>query len=38
MKKSNVSIESFAHCMSKQVIKIADRAIAFLYFYAVEKK
>ena len=36
MKKNNPTIGSFAHCMSKQVIKIADRAVAFLYFYAVK--
>lgn len=37
MKSSNNSIESFARCISHRVVKIADRAIAFLYFYAVEK-
>lgn len=37
MKKSNSTIESFARCMSQRVTKIADRAIALLYFYAVEK-
>jgi len=37
MGKSNTSIESFARCMSKRVTKIADRAVAFLYFYAVKK-
>lgn len=37
MKKSNSTIESFARCMSQRVTKIADRAVALLYFYAVEK-
>src|SRR3989344_5204788 len=37
MKKGNSSIESFARCMSHRVTKIADRAVAFLYFYAVKK-
>lgn len=37
MKKNNTSIESFARCMSKRVTKIADRAVALLYFYAVKK-
>ena len=36
MKKNSVSIESFASCMSQRVTKIADRAVAFLYFYAVK--
>jgi len=33
--KNNTSIKNFAHCMSQQITKIADRAVAFLYFYAV---
>ncbi len=37
MKKSNASTESFARCMSQRVTKIADRAVALLYFYAVNK-
>jgi len=37
MKKNNISIKSFARCMSQRVTKIADRAVAFLYFYAVKK-
>src|SRR4030042_5175102 len=37
MKKNKVPIEVFAHCMSQRVTKIADRAVAFLYFYAVKK-
>ncbi len=37
MKKNNGSIESFARCMSQRVTKIADRAVALLYFYAVNK-
>jgi hypothetical protein len=37
MKKNNISINPFAHCMSQRVTKIADRAVAFLYFYAVKK-
>ncbi|MCX6702227.1 MAG: hypothetical protein NTX96_03495 [Candidatus Zambryskibacteria bacterium] len=37
MKKSETPIESFARCMSQRVTKIADRAVAFLYFYAVKK-
>lgn len=37
MRKNNTSIESFARCMSQRVTKISDRAIAFLYFYAVKK-
>lgn len=37
MKKNKVLIEVFAHCMSQRVTKIADRAVAFLYFYAVKK-
>ena len=36
MKKSNSTIESFARCMSQRVRKISDRAVAFLYFYAVK--
>ncbi|MFA5000739.1 MAG: hypothetical protein WC531_00720 [Candidatus Paceibacterota bacterium] len=30
-------IEFFARCMSQRVTKIADRAVAFLYFYAIKK-
>jgi hypothetical protein len=37
MKKNNASIESFAHYMSIKVTKMADRAVAILYFYAVNK-
>ena len=37
MKKNNTSIESFARCMSQRVTKIADRAVALLYFYALNK-
>ena len=37
MRKNSTSIESFAHCMSQRVTKIADRAVAFLYFYAVKR-
>lgn len=37
MKKNNVPIEVFARCMSQRITKIADRAVAFLYFYAVKK-
>lgn len=37
MKKNNTSIESFARCMSQRVTKIADRAVALLYFYALDK-
>ena len=37
MKKNNSSIESFARCMSQRVAKIADRAVALLYFYALNK-
>jgi len=37
MKKNKTSIESFARCMSQRVTKIADRAVAFLYFHAVKK-
>ncbi len=37
MKKNNTSVESFARCMSQRVAKISDRAVAFLYFYAVKK-
>ena len=38
MKNKHTSIDSFARCMSQRVTKIADRAVAFLYFYAVVKK
>jgi len=38
MKKNNISIESFARCMSQRVANIADRAVALLYFYAVNRK
>ena len=37
MKKNSTSVESFARCMSQRAIKIADRAVALLYFYAVKK-
>src|SRR3989338_6742061 len=37
MKKNNASVESFARCMSQRVTKIADRAVALLYFYALNK-
>jgi hypothetical protein len=37
MKKNNTSIESFTRCISQRVKKIADRAVALLYFYAVNK-
>lgn len=37
MKKSNTSVEFFARCMSQRVMKIADRAVALLYFYALNK-
>jgi len=37
MKRSSTSIESFALCMSNRAVKIADRAVALLYFYALEK-
>ena len=36
MKNNNTSIKSFAHCMSQRVTKISDRAVMFLYFYAVK--
>lgn len=36
MKNSTTSFESFARCMSSRVIKIADRAVALLYFYAIK--
>lgn len=35
--KSNSTTESFARCMSQRVRKISDRAVAFLYFYAVKR-
>ena len=37
MKHNNNTIESFACCMSRRVTKIADRAVALLYFYAIKK-
>jgi len=37
MRKNSVSIKFFARCMSQRVTKIADRAVAFLYFYAAER-
>jgi hypothetical protein len=37
MKNNHTSIDSFVRCMSQRVTKIADRAVAFLYFYAVKK-
>lgn len=37
MKNGSASIESFASCMSQRVTKIADRAVAFLYFHALKK-
>jgi hypothetical protein len=36
MKNKGTSIEAFTRCMSQRVTKIADRAIAFLYFHAVK--
>lgn len=35
--KNNTLVESYARCMSQRVIKIADRAVALLYFYAIKK-
>jgi len=37
MKNKHTSIDSFARCMGQRVKKIANRAVAFLYFYAVKK-
>ena len=37
MKKNSLIAESFARCMSQRATKIADRAVAFLYYYAVKK-
>lgn len=37
MKKSSPITESFARCMSQRAAKITDRAVAFLYYYAVKK-
>ncbi len=37
MKKSSAINESFARCMSQRATKIADRAVCFLYFYAIKK-
>lgn len=36
MKNKGTSLEAFTRCMSQRVTKIADRAIAFLYFHAVK--
>lgn len=38
VKSNKISIEEFTQCMSKRCTKIIDRAVALLYFYAVEKK
>ena len=37
MKKNSPIAESFARCMSQRATKIADRAVAFLYYYAIKK-
>jgi len=36
MEKFKVDCKNFALCMSQKVKRIADRAVAFLYYYAVE--
>lgn len=37
MKKNSPITESFAYFMSQRATKIVDRAVCFLYFYAVKK-